>query len=220
MKIPPDQISKLTRELKSKPVLRQDREPRLILSSEDYTGMGEAIGLFQVTNLLQSACKNVVLKQSRTISAEDLKNHNVILLGSAWVNDWVEKLPIKEAFTYSVHATILNNDPQPGEAREYKPVFNQQTGELVQDYALITVRPGVSDAYRIMTLSGILSEGTQAAAEYVTRKENLESLNERLQTVAPDGQHPKYYQVLLKVDVDNNIPTTVSILAVHRLEAN
>ena len=220
MKIPKDQISKLTKELKSKPVLRQDREPRLILSSEDYTGMGEAIGLFQVTNLLQSAGKNIILKQSRTISAEDLKNHNVILLGSAWVNDWVEKLPIKEDFTYSVHATILNNAPQTGEAREYRPVFNQQTGELVQDYALITVRPGVSDAYRIMTLSGILSEGTQAAAEYVTRKENLETLNQRLHLISPPGQQPKYYQVLLKVDVDNNIPTTVSVLAVHRLEAN
>jgi len=219
--MPPDQMIKLGKELKNKPVMRQNRPPRLILSSEDYTGMGEAIGLFNITNLFQSAGRSVTLKQSRTISAEDLKNHNVVLLGSAWVNDWVEKLPIKEDFTYSVRATIVNNNPLPGEEREYAPVFNQQTGDLIQDYALITVRPGVSDAYRFMALSGILSEGTQAAAEYVTKKEYLDVLNQRLQKLSRTvDDQPKYYQVLLKVDVDNNIPTTVSVLSVHRLEIN
>jgi len=81
-----------------------------------------------------------------------------------------KKLPIKEDFTYSIHATIVNKNPLPGETGEYKPIFNQQSGELIQDYALITVRPGVSDAYRIMTLSGILSEGTQAGRRIRDKK--------------------------------------------------
>ena len=68
-----------------------------------------------------------------------------------------------------------------------------------------------------MILAGVKSEGTQAAAEYVTKKEYLNTLNQHLQQMSGNGP-PKYYQVLLKVDVDNGIPITASILAIHRLE--
>jgi hypothetical protein len=143
----------------------------------------------------------------------------VILLGSAWVNDWVEKLPVKESFIYSVNASIENKDPLPGEELEYRPRYDERTGEVEEDYALITVKPGLTSKHRLMILAGILSEGTQAAAEYVTRKEYLGALNQRLQNLSGEGGPPKYYQVLLKVNVDNGIPTTVSILAIHTLKA-
>jgi hypothetical protein len=144
-----------------------------------------------------------------------MKSRNVILLGSAWVNDWVEKLPIKEDFSYAVNATIENHNPLPGEDRQYRPRFNEQTDELEEDYALITVKPGVTDDYRLMILSGLLSEGTQGAAEFVSRREYLNALNQLLQKL--EGGPPKYYQVLLKVDVDDGIPTTVSILSIRKL---
>jgi hypothetical protein len=142
----------------------------------------------------------------------------VILLGSSWVNEWVEKLPVKEDFIYGVNASIENQNLQPGEEREYKPSYNEKTGEVKEDYALVTVKPGLTDEHRVMTLAGILSEGTQAAAEYVTRKEYLSVLNQRLQQLSSKDGPPKYYQVLLKVGVDNGIPTTVSILAIHPLK--
>ncbi|MGH9824844.1 MAG: hypothetical protein ACREDR_16565 [Blastocatellia bacterium] len=67
-----------------------------------------------------------------------------------------------------------------------------------------------------MVLAGIKSEGTQAAAEFVTQKEYLDILNQRLTQILAGGR-PKYFQVLLGVDVDNGIPTTISILALHQL---
>ncbi|HET9531063.1 MAG TPA: hypothetical protein VFQ92_11975, partial [Blastocatellia bacterium] len=129
MEIAPEQAARMANELRDKLVMKQNHMPRLILSSEDYTGMGEAIGLFHLTQLFQASGKSLLLKQSRTISAEDLKNKNVIMLGSAWVNDWVEKLPVKEDFTYSSKATIENNNPMPGEEREYRPRYNEQNGD-------------------------------------------------------------------------------------------
>jgi hypothetical protein len=218
MEIAPEQAARMANEMRHKLVMKQNHMPRLILSSEDYTGMGEAIGLFHLTQLFQSSGKSLLLKQSRTISAEDLKNKNVIMLGSAWVNDWVEKLPVKEDFTYSSNATIENNNPMPGEEREYGPRYNEQNGDVEEDYALITVKPGVTDEHRLMILAGILSEGTQGAAEFVTSKEYLNALNQRLQQLSDETGPPKYYQVLLKVDVDNGIPTTVAILAIHPLK--
>jgi hypothetical protein len=208
----------MAEELKDRFVMRQNHIPRLILAPTDYTGVGEAIGLQRIGDLFRSAHKSVTLKQSRTVSAEDLKGYNVISLGSVWANDWSGKLPIKEDFTYSVNATIVNDNPMPGEEHEYRPRFNERTGELVEDYGLITVKPGVTDETTLMILAGIKSEGTQGAAEYVTKKEYLNILNQRLQQLSGPGGAPKYYQVLLKVEVDNGIPITASVVAIHKLE--
>ena len=108
-----------------------------------YTGMGEAIGLYRLTDLFRTANKAILLRQSRHVSAADLKYRNVILLGSIYVNEWTRKLPSVENFNYTFDATIENRDPLPGEERVYRPQFNEQTGELEVDYALITVKANV-----------------------------------------------------------------------------
>jgi hypothetical protein len=195
--------------------IRNNTAPRLLLSRNEYTGVGEAIGLHYVTDLMRSSAKAVTLKQSRTASAEDLKNYNVILLGSIWVNEWTSKEPVKESFVYSDSATILNLEPQAGEEREYKPKFNEATGKLIEDYALITVKPGLSGKNSMMILAGIYSEGTQAAAEFATSKYYLPTLNQHLREMFGSRQTPKYYQALLKVTVDNGIPTLISLVSVH-----
>jgi hypothetical protein len=63
-----------------------------------------------------------------------------------------------------------------------------------------------------MMLAGIYSQGTEAAAEYVTNPDYLDQLNQRLQAA---GNVPRYFQALLKGGVENGIPTTISILALH-----
>ena len=217
LQITPEHAEMLEKVLDDTLVMKQGRTPRLVLTTTTYTGIGEAIGLYHLTDLFRSSGKEVTVKQSRTVSAEDLKNRNVIVLGSVWVNDWVEKLPVKEDFVYTVNASIENKAPLSGEQREYKPGYNSQTGRAEIDYAIITVKPGVTEEHRLMILSGLLSEGTQAAAECVTRKDCLDELNRRLQQSSGEDGPPKYYQALLKVDVDNGIPTTVTIVALHPL---
>jgi len=219
MEMTPEQTEVMAQSLKDKFVMRQARAPRLILSPGDYTGMGEAIGVYCVTDLFRSSGKNIALKQSRNVSAEDLKSNNMVLLGSVWANEWSGKLFVKEDFTYSLNATIDNNSPLPGEEREYRPRFDEQTGELLEDYALITVKPSVGAQNILMILSGIHSEGTQAAAEYVTRREYLNQLNQRLNQMGGRSGPPRYYQALLKVDVVNGVSTTISIVSIHQLGA-
>ena len=210
----PNQIKRIEELLGDKFMIRNS-PGQIILSKEQFTGMGEAIGLYCLTDLFRSVGRGVLLKQSRTVSAEDLKNHNVILLGSVWVNEWSGKLPINEDFSYTPNATIENHNQQPGEEQEYSPRFDS-AGELIEDYALITVKPNISGKNTVMILAGIHSPGTQAAAEYAAIPEYLKNLNQRLlQFSGP----PKYYQALLKVAVDNGIPTTLSLLSVHELHA-
>src|SRR5262245_49748031 len=105
-------------------VLKHNPLPRLVLSYDEYTGLGEAVGLYRLVTLFRGIGKSVMLKQSRTVSAEDMKNHNVILLGSVWVNEWSGKVLIKEDFVSSASAAIVNQNPFPGESREYNARFD------------------------------------------------------------------------------------------------
>jgi hypothetical protein len=203
--------------LPNKSIIQIIQTPRLTLTLDTYTGIGEAVGVHRVTDLFRSVNKSILLKQSRTASAEDLKDQNVIILGSAWVNNWSGKLPTKEDFVYSDHVTIENLSPAPDERSEYKPVFDERTGKLIEDYALITIGPNVSDKNTVMVLAGLHSEGTAAAAEYVTGKHYLNELNQRLLQMGAGGGRLKHYQALLKVGVENGIPTTISLLSVHEL---
>jgi hypothetical protein len=193
--------------------------PRLIPSLGMYTGMGEAIGLYRLTDLFRTADKTILLKQSRHVSAADLKYRNVILLGSIYVNEWTRRLPSVENFGYTFAATIENRQPLPGEEREYKPQFNAETGELAVDYALITVKPNVSGEHAVMTLAGVFSEGTEAAAEFVTTRNHLAVLGQRLRQLGGSNASPKYYQALLKVDVENGTPTTITLISLRALPA-
>jgi hypothetical protein len=199
-------------------VLKQNPLPRLVLSYDEYTGIGEAVGLYRLTTLFKGLGKDAMLKQSRTVSAEDMKNHNVILLGSVWVNEWSGKDLIKEDFGRGASATIVNYNPLPGEEREYGGKFDPETGRLIEDYSLITIKPNISEKNTIMVLAGNHSEGTEAAAEYLTSEDNLAHLNQRLLSMKRPS--PKYFQVLLKVKVDNGIPTIISIVTVHELHSD
>jgi hypothetical protein len=191
--------------------------PRLIPSLGMYTGMGEAIGLYRLTDIFRASNKSVLLRQSRHVSAADLKYRNVILLGSIYVNEWTRRLPSVENFGYTFSATIENRNPQAGEERNYMPQFNEQTGELAVDYALVTVKPNVSGEHAVMTLAGIFSEGTEAAAEFVTTRNHLAVLGQRLRQLGGQNAPPKYYQALLKVEVSNGTPTTITLLSLRAL---
>jgi hypothetical protein len=68
-----------------------------------------------------------------------------------------------------------------------------------------------------MTLAGIYSEGTEAAAEFVTTRNHLVVLAQRLKEVGGQAPPPKYYQALLKVGVENGTPTTITLVALRAI---
>jgi hypothetical protein len=139
------------------------------------------------------------------------------MLGSTWANEWSGKLSITEGFTHTGSATIENRSPKPTEEREYKPVFDSSNGQLSEDYALITTKPNISENNQVMVLGGIHSQGTQAAVEYMTGKSYLADLEHRLRQIGEGGKAPRYFQVLLRVGVENGIPTTITPIAIHAL---
>jgi hypothetical protein len=198
--------------------LKQDKPLQLIPAYNMYTGIGEAIGVYRLASLLQAAGEQTLLKQSRSIGPEDLRDYDIIILGSVYSNQWSKPLSIKENFVYTTRATIENLAPAQGEQSEYKAVFDERAGTLIEDYALITVTPGVTGQRTVMVLAGIYSEGTEAATDFVTNASYLNDLNQRLRQLRDQSAPPKYYQALLKVRVENAFPTKVSLLTVRELQ--
>jgi hypothetical protein len=205
-------------ELPSKSIIRIIPNPSLALTTDTYTGIGETIGVYRITDLFRTADKSLRLKQSRTVSAEDLQDQNVIALGSVWVNNWSSSLPAIEDFVYTDQVTVLNLNPRSGEEAEYRADFDPQTGKLIQDYALITVAPNLSNRNMVMVVAGLHSEGTAAAAEFITGKQYLPQFNQRLAQAGTGGKTPKFFQALLKVGVENGIPTYINLVTIHELQ--
>ncbi|HKQ76939.1 MAG TPA: hypothetical protein VJ810_24805 [Blastocatellia bacterium] len=215
----PEQATMLTSASGGRLPLKQDQPLQLIPAFNMYTGIGEAIGIYRISSMLQGAGEQTLLKQSRSIGPEDLRDHDIIILGSVYSNQWSKPLSIKENFVYTSRGTIENRAPANGEQAEYKAAFDERTGNLLEDHALITVIPTVTGERTIMVLAGIYSEGTEAAAEFVTNGAYLNELNQRLRQLGAQSENPIYYQVLLKVRVENAFPTKVSLVTVRELQA-
>ncbi|HZF40869.1 MAG TPA: hypothetical protein VE715_18755, partial [Blastocatellia bacterium] len=192
--------------------------PKLYLSPVSHTGIGEAIGAYLITSLFRSRGLGITLKQSRNLTGEDLKDRNLIMLGGRWSNAWAGKMPVKEEFYFTPQISIANPKPQPGEESEYKTTFDEQTGQILEDYALITVKPSAQSKNVIMALEGLRGVGTGAAAELITNNIYLTEINRHLRGLAGPNGLPHYYQILLKAEVENNVATKLSLLAVHTIE--
>ncbi|MBL8203700.1 MAG: hypothetical protein JNM09_05675 [Blastocatellia bacterium] len=214
----PEQSNLLTDISNFRLPLRANQPTQLIPAFNTYTGIGEAIGAYRLHGLLQGIGEPSILKQSRNIGADELKEHDIILLGSVYANQWAKPLSIRENFVYTDRTTIENLSPRSGELREFISSFDQRTGALLEDYALITVVPGVTMTNVVMSLSGIYSEGTQAAVEYVTDKNRLAELYQRLQEAAGGETPPQFFQAVLKVRVENSFPTQATLLHVRELK--
>ncbi len=191
---------------------------KLYLSPVSHTGIGEAIGAHLITSLFRSLGPGITLKQSRNLTGEDLKDRNLIMLGGRWSNAWAGKMSVKEDFYFTPQISIANSKPQPGEQPQYRTKFDEQSGQILEDYALITVKPSAQSKNTIMALEGLRGVGTGAAAELITNKIHLAEINQRLRRLAGSNGLPRYYQILLKAEVENNVATKLSLLAVHEIE--
>lgn len=186
--------------------------PFLVFSPEDYTGMGEAMGLMHLTRFFARAGREMVVKQSKTASTEDLKNHHVALVGGPLSNHWV---PRTESLDFDLGGDfVLNRNPQPGEQVEYRLTLDPISGHPTTDWAVITVAPGIAPGRVVMVLAGIRSEGTQAAVEFVTDPRYGEQLQRSLK-----ADPPRLFQALVRVEVKKWQPASLTLVAIHPLPA-
>ena len=147
----------------------------------DFTGVGEAEAVFAVTKLLAARGTSLAVKRSSTLSWDDFKDTNVVLVGSHKFNQKLAELPFELKYMpMSRPSRVVNRRPAAGEPAEYATVFVPGTDTPTEEYAVVSSLPGVSPGTHLTVVSGPSSEGTAAAAEFITRADTLRRLYDKM----------------------------------------
>jgi hypothetical protein len=208
----------LAQQFASSPALVQQAGP--LYYEDGNTGTGDLESVFVLTRLFTQMGLQMTVKRCRLMTIDDLKQHNVILLGSPEENDAVAQLPQVSDFVWTRlnvpgpwKGEFVNHHPLPGESLTYETQRDPNTQEVTADYGLITVQPGALPGRYIAILGGLDTSGVAGAAQFMTSASQMAELQKRLESVgAWTGKGaPPSFQALLRVDVEKGH----DVLAVH-----
>ena len=194
-----------------------------------YTGTGDLRAMAMLITQLAHMGATPLVKSSYDISTDDLKQHNVILLGSPSEDLAVAQLVPPGDFRFegspkSSHDPwsdeIINSQPRPGEQGKYETTRDPVTHVLQGDFALVTFQPGITPEHQIVILGGIDTTGTEGAALLVTSKVGVEELTNALAQVntTPQSGKGRAFQALVGVDVKKGYQVLAArLITIHPL---
>ena len=216
----------LARELASNPSLIA--KAGQLYYENGYTGTGELQGVAMLSNLFGQMGVKATIKPSRDITPDDLKQHNVILLGSPFQNIAVAQLFTTGEFTFenpdSRHeqwrAQILNAHPRANEAATYHTERDPTTQVLKTDYSVISIQPGVVPGRYVAVLGGLDTKGTEGATMFATSRPGVEELSKALAASGEPtakGDTP-LFQALVRVRLEKGYQVLeADLMTVHKL---
>ena len=192
-----------------------------------YTGAGELQGVAMLSGLFGQMGIKPLIKPSRDLTAVDLRQHSVILMGSSFQNVAVAQLVTLGDFSFrnpdarleQWRADILNAKPIGQEAASYRTERDPVTHVLKVDYALVSIQPGVVSGRHIAMLGGLDTTGTEGATMYATSRSGVEEMQRALKASdrsGTAGEMPQF-QALLRVQLEKGYEVLgASLVALHK----
>jgi len=184
---------------------------------DHYTGIGEVMAIHELDQLFTLFRHGVLVKRGRLLAMDDVKNNDLIFVGSPSENLTLRDLPAMQEFQFRRLESgprkgdlgIFNLHPAAGE----QPSYIASAGlPLTEDYAVIGFMPGPTRQHWVMTLAGITTIGTQAAVEYVCNKTSVEQLLKRTRRA---GAEIMPLEAVIQVSVSRGVPVSSQLIAVH-----
>jgi hypothetical protein len=183
-------------------------------SNRDYTDAGTPSALFFLTRLLSTRITNMSVKNSADLTAADLRDNNVVLLGKPGMDPDVEQVLSRGELVDPGGGKILNIHPGPGEQAEYHDQFDPVNPDRwALKYSVITVMPGSAGNKRILCLTAQGSEQPAALTWYMTNPDTVRDLVRRMGTTAPD-----FYQVLVRAEYKSKAVVKVDYITRRTLK--
>ena len=120
---------------------------------DDKTDIGEVVGSSVLTSQLVRMGVHPILKRGRVITTFDLESHNVIFLGSPFVNEILNQVEGNANFVFrdAPHVWgggIHNLHPLSGESGVYTLDRDASSRALKADYAVVSSLPGLVPSKR------------------------------------------------------------------------
>ncbi len=187
------------------------------------TKAGESVGAVQLAALFASRGFPVRATTAALLTWEDFRQRNLILLGHNEQNSWMD--PLLEGYPLQLQATsphlqrrIVNTDPQPGEPDYYEIDYPTSDGDSTIEQALVSMLPGTDGLHQLLLVSGLNTQATLMAIEFLTAEERAEQLISKLREDDPNHEGPWHFQLVLRADVRERVATGGSIELVRRVE--
>jgi hypothetical protein len=195
-----------------------------------YLGAGELNAVGMLANLFGRMGLKPDVEPGKDLTPDDLKQHNVVLLGSSFQSFAVAQLNTMGDFSFRNPDTrleewrgvIVNAHPRPGEASVYRTERDPVTQVLETDHALITVEPGVVPGRYIADFGGLDTTGTEGAVLFATSKSGIQELSRALAAQGIHGGNgaPPLFQALLSVRLEKGYEVLgASLITVHPLSS-
>jgi len=186
---------------------------------DHYTGVGEVLAIHALDDAFGTLGRKILVKRGSLFTLDDVKNNNLIFVGSPSENLSLLDIPGTEEFVFQRVASgarrgdlsIVNQHPKPGEASRY--LASPSTVPLTEDYSVVGLVPGMESGRYVMILAGTTTFGTQGAVEFVCRQESVEKL---LREIPASGAGPtKSFEALVRVKVARGVPVETELVSVR-----
>jgi hypothetical protein len=180
------------------------------VDSNNYTGLGEAKAAFGLARTLEATGRNAELTEERFLNWEAARREPLVILGAPHESKFVQDTLSAANFTI-LYDSIHNAHPLPGEQTDYSKTHN---GDVLEDYGLIWMTRSPSGT-RILVLAGLSSPGTAGVGEFFSDPERMKPVYQQLRAAAGSGNFPESWQVLLRIEARQDVPVSVTPVAVR-----
>src|ERR1019366_2409737 len=186
---------------------------------DHYTGVGEVLAIHALDDAFGALGRKVRVKRGSLFTLDDVKNNNLIFVGSPSENLSLLDIPNTQEFVFQRVASgprqgdlaIVSKHPKPGEASTY--LASPSNAPLTEDYSVVGLVPGSGSGQYVMILAGTTTFGTQGAVEFVCRQESVEKL---LREIPGSGGEPiKPFEALVRVKIARGVPVETELVAVR-----
>jgi hypothetical protein len=177
-----------------------------------FNGLGETMDAFLLGRLFLAARKPVTISRSNSLSWEDLRSQDVVLLGSSKANPHLRDMPILVNYRL-VRGGIQVLHPAKGEPDAYHPTLNERD-ETVADYAIVARLPGIEGNGYITILGAESTSGNWAAGELMTDPRQAAQLVSKM--ADRQGNLPEFFELILRAEFQSMVPVKTSYVR-HRV---
>lgn len=180
----------------------------------DYTSFPDLLLVSKLVRRPEVVPDRLDIRFARNVSMEDLKDPNVILIGSENYDPWVSLFSNGMNFALVWHGDtnmteITNAAPRPGEKPSYHPGAEGTNNHRV-GYALIDFLNRNDRGNNILMVQGTSMLGIDAAIDFIVQETEFGSVIQQART---GKGHLKSFEVLLESDFVNGNTQNTHVIA-------
>ena len=186
-------------------------------AAHQYTSTADLNLVLRLGRLPAASGATVETRYARVVRIDDLKSHNVILIGGMGANPWIglfqNRLNFEVNYDWkNAEGYVLNKHPAQGEAAIYR---DKEIEGTRHSYGVLAFLPGIEDQGESLLFEGTGMAGTESASDFPF---NSPAFTTFVKQMGATPKHLPYFEALIEtVSVGGNAPE-VHIVTCHRIQ--